>query len=60
MTISTSALIEIQSLIRDAIQSEDDTAARALDALLETKDAAYRVTAIAIAYYWLKPYGGGV
>ena len=49
------ALIEIQALIRQAIQDESDTAARALDDLLANKPK-YRATALFIVHTWLHPY----
>ena len=53
--LSLDALIEIQSLIRQAIQDESDTAARALDDLLANKPAE-KATALFIVHTWLHPY----
>lgn len=52
--VDTYALVDLQALIREALQS--DAAAAALDNLLSTKLPAYQLTALAIAYKWLKPY----
>lgn len=57
MMLSMNAVIEIQSLIRQVIFDESDTAARALDDLLANKPAE-KATALAIMYIWLRPYKG--
>ncbi len=51
-------IADLQGLISDALSSDSDQTARAVDALLADKDDGYRATAVAFTYAVLRPYEG--